>query len=186
MSKEVLLAGESRTLMISEAMKKLQHIEERMEKNMKDITRYASKISTEKPLFETEDIQRKKIKSLVQANTDLATTYLKIKMDIEYSNLVTTVELMGETYTLSELLVLKRKLAKMMERTYTALNSSSAEHRMHMMRSSHDSQPAHIDRLYTEDERDKGLRRWQDLYQNINSRLEVVNATTPLKERPTS
>lgn len=172
-------------MMLVEAMKKLRTIEKRMENNMQDITRYSSMVSTEKPLFDTEEKQRKEVRGLVQANNDLAKRYLKIKMDIEYTNLVTQVELDGSTYAISELLVLKRKLAKMMERTYAAMSEKDAQNRMHMMRSIDGQSSPHVVRLYTEDERRKGLRQWQDLYQNIDSRLEVVNATTPLKEMPT-
>ena len=48
-------------MMIIQGMKTLGIIEDKMDKNTKDIQRYASQVSTERPLFETEDKQKKTI-----------------------------------------------------------------------------------------------------------------------------
>jgi hypothetical protein len=150
-----------------------------MTANSGDITRYSSMISTERPQFDTEEKQRKKVKSLAQANTDLVDEYLTLKKQIEYTNLMTEVEMNGRKYRISDLLIIKRKLAKMMQQTYLAMNTNEAQHRMPMTRSPEGQTPTVV-RLYSEEERSKNLRLWQDLYDNIDSRLEVINATTPL------
>jgi len=171
--------SEIKQQMIVEAMKRLRVIEKRMAANCSDITRYSSMVSTERPQFESEEIQRKTVKSLVQANTDLVSEYLKLKKKIEFTNLMTEVEIGGIKYRISDLLVIKRKLAKMMQNTYSAMNPSDAEMRIRGVRSPEGQTPSVI-RLYSEEDRSKGLRLWQDLYDNIDSRLEVINATTPL------
>ena len=178
--------SEEKNVMLVEAMKRLRVIEKRMGVNSSDISRYSSMVSTERPQFESEEIQKKKVKSLVQANTDLVGEYLNLKKCIEYTNLMTEVEIGGTKYRISDLLVIKRKLAKMMQNTYSSMNTSEADMRMRGARSPEGQTPTVV-RLYSEEERSKGLRLWQDLYDNIDSRLEVINATTLLlTEIPTN
>lgn len=166
-------------MMLVEAMKRLRVIEKRMAANCSDITRYSSMVSTERPQFKDEETQRKQVKSLVQANTDLVNEYLDLKKRIENTNLLTEIEIGGTKYRISDLLVIKRKLAKMMQNTYAAMNTTDADMRMRGVRSPEGQTPTVV-RLYSEEERSKGLRLWQDLYDNIDSRLEVINATTAL------
>ncbi|MHA1817343.1 MAG: hypothetical protein ACTSX1_15180, partial [Candidatus Heimdallarchaeaceae archaeon] len=80
-------------LMLVEGMKTLRVIEKKMTHNQSDIQRYASQVSTEKPYFETEEKQAGEVKKLVQANTDLMTRYLNLKQRVEYTNLMTVVEM---------------------------------------------------------------------------------------------
>lgn len=178
------MSEEKREIMLVEAMKRLRVIEKRMTENCENITTYSSMLSTERPLFESEEAQKKKVKSLAQSNKDLLDEYLTLKKQIETTNLMTEVEINGIKYRISDLLVIKRKLAKMMMHTYRAMNKSSAEGRLHRTRSPEGQTPSVVT-LYSEEERSKSLRMWQELYDNIDSRLEVVNATTPLlKEIP--
>lgn len=168
---------------IIEAMKRLKVIAKRMEDNTKRINEYASILSTDRPSFGSEDEQRKEVKALIQANWDLVKEYLRTKQDIELTNLKTTLEIDGVKYTLSELLVIKRKLAKSMMNTYSALNDQATMCRIGIglgRNQSAEGKTPVIEKLYDERERIDGLRKWQDLYDNIESRLEVVNATTDI------
>ncbi|MFW9871541.1 MAG: hypothetical protein ACFFG0_00355 [Candidatus Thorarchaeota archaeon] len=169
-------------LMIIEGMKKLRIIEKKMSNNAQAIQRYASMISTEKPLFETEDKQKKEIKSLIQSNRDLLDEYLDLKKRIEFSNLSTIVEMGGKKYSISDLLVIKRKLAKIMLETFSSLNTHEGESRKRSFQYS--DQSPQVVRFYKEEDKIDGLKKWQDLYDNIESRLEVINATTPLSSLP--
>jgi len=169
---------------IVEGMKRLKVIEKRMEDNSKRINEYASILSTDRPSFGSEDEQRKEVRCLIQANEDLVKEYLKLKQLIELTNLKVSMEIDGTKYTLSELLIIKRKLSKMMMNTYNSLNDQAAQRRLGLSfgRSSKDDKTPVIEKLYDERERINGLRKWQDLYDNIESRLEVLNATTDLIE----
>ncbi|MEA3506247.1 MAG: hypothetical protein U9R36_01950, partial [Elusimicrobiota bacterium] len=91
-----------------EAMKKLRVIEKRMKGNNEEITRYSSMVSTERPLFESEAKQEQEVKNLVLANNDLMNEYLKIKKQIEKTNIVTEVYINDISYTLSDMLIIKR------------------------------------------------------------------------------
>lgn len=172
--------------MLIEAMKELRIIEKKMVNNAQAIQRYASMVSTEKALFESDNKQKKELKALIQSNQDLMKRYLDLKKQIEYTNLFTTVEINGIKYAISDLLVIKRKMAQYMLNTYNSLNDSEGNSRMRSY-SAHIDQSGnrpHVVRFFKEEEKIAGLKVWQDLYDNITSRLEVVNATTPLMSLP--
>jgi len=171
--------------MLVEGMKTLRVIEKKMTHNQGDIQRYASQVSTEKPYFETEEKQATEVKKLVQANTDLMSRYLNLKQRVEYTNLMTVVEMDGTKYTISELLIIQRKLASMMFATYNALNDNEGNTRLrHTAAPQTGSAAPHVVRFYKEEEKRAGARKWQDLMNNIITRLEVINATTPLLGLP--
>ena len=171
-------------MMIIQGMKTLGIIEDKMNKNTRDIQRYASQVSTERPLFETEDKQKKTIRELTQSNVDLTTRYLSLKTRVEYSNLMTTVEMGGQTYSISELLVIQRKLAVMMLGTYNALNDIEGQGRLRVMSQPQSGETPHVVRFYREEDKREQQQVWQDLIDNITSRLEVINATSPLLDLP--
>ena len=173
-------------LMLIEAMKQLRIIEKKMVNNSGSIQRYASMVSTERTLFETESKQKAELKALIQSNQDLMVRYLKFKKQIEYTNLFTSVEIGGIKYTISDLLVIKRKMAQSMLNTFNSLNDKEGNSRLRTFGSSANlsGDRPHVIRFYKEEDKIAGLKVWQDLYDNITSRLEVVNATTPLMSLP--
>lgn len=164
-----------------EAMKKLRVIEKRMADNSHKIEEYSAFVSTERLPFETEEAQKKELRSRIQANTDLMTEYLGLKRAIERTNLAVQVEIGGTSYTISDLLTLKRRLGALMMETYLSLNTGQADRRVSRMATLEGTVPQVV-RLYKEDEKNENLRKWQDLLDNIDSRLEVVNATTDIVE----
>lgn len=166
---------------IIEAMKRLKVILKRIQDNTQQIAVYSSILSTEKPAFETEEEQRKKVSGLVQANNDLMLEYLKLKTAIEHTNLAVTVEVAGTKHTISELLVIKRVLAQLMVTTYNAMSTAAADKRIQQGfgRIGEGVMPQ-AKRMFNEDDRLKGIAKWQEIYSGIDSRLEVVNATTDL------
>ena len=166
---------------IIEGMKRLRVIEKRMESQRNAVTEYASKLSTEMPRFQTKDDQAKEVASLIQSNNDLCAEYLRIKRSIEYTNLKVTVELQGKAYSISDLLVIKRKLADRMVATYRALNDTVARDRLRNA-PKFDGETPKVEILYDERTKLDNIRKWQDLADTIDSRLEVINATTDLIE----
>lgn len=62
--------------------------------------------------------------SLIQSNNDLCAEYLRIKRSIGFTNLKVTVELHKRVYSISDLLLIKRKLADRMLATNSALNDT--------------------------------------------------------------
>jgi len=168
-------------LKIIEGMKRLRIIEKRMESQRGSITDYASKLSTEMPRFHTREDQAREVASLIQSNNDLCAEYLRIKRSIEYTNLKVMMEFQGKAYSISDLLIIKRKLASMMIATYRALNDSTAQYRLRNA-PKFDGESPKVEILYEEREKLDNIRKWMDLADAIDSRLEVINATTDLVE----
>jgi hypothetical protein len=166
---------------IVEALKKLRVIEKRMASNSEQISEYCSKVTTEMPRFPSVDEQKKEVKALIQSNQDLMTMYLQLKRAVEHTNLTIKVEIGGKKYSLADLLVIKRKMARSMINTFSSLNDHKAQQRMRFAPQFDDKKPQ-VELLYSEREKLDGLRKWQDLYDNIDSRLEVLNATLDLAE----
>lgn len=171
-------------MMIVEGMKTLGVIEKKMSNNTRDIQRYSSQVSTERPLFETEDKQKKTIRELTQSNVDLMKRYLGLKTRVEYSNLMTIVEMDGDHYSISELLVIQRKLANMMLATYNAMNDTEGQSRLRITNQPQTGDVPRVVRFYREEDKREHQRKWQDLMNSITVRLEVINATSPLLDLP--
>jgi hypothetical protein len=165
-------------------MKRLKLIEKRMDANSQRIQQYASAPSNEKPYFGDEDAQRKEVASLTQANRDLTNEYLNLKSQVDMTNLVTKVTIGKDTFTLLSLLVFRRGLSKKMQATFHALNDKNAEERMraYQVRGSTGTgeKAPSIVRFYDEKQKFIDLQYWQGLDDDIEQRLEVINATTEL------
>lgn len=167
---------------IIEGMKELKVILKRINKNTEQISEYAALPDNERLHFGTRENQMKEIKKLIQANEDLVQTYLSLKQRIELTNLKTIVEINGVKYTISEMLVLKRVLAKTMVNTFNALNDTKARARVTSHSLARSEKAPIVEKYYDELDKTSGQRAWDDLYHTIDSRLEVINATTELME----
>ena len=178
--------SEQKEMMIVEGLKKLRIIEKKMSQNTSDIQQYASQVSTERPYFETEDKQKQAIRGLIQSNEDLKVQYLGLKNRIDFTNLMTKVTMNNEPYSIAELLVIQRKLATMMFATYNALNDTEGQRRLRNTPQSPSERPPHVVRYYKEEDKREQQRKWQDLMNDITTRLEVINATTPLLDLPST
>jgi hypothetical protein len=166
-----------------EGMKHLKVIEKKMGHNAVRISEYAAIVSTEKPIFGTEVEQRKQVEQLIQSNTDLATEYLNLKKRVDLTNIQTQVTIGKQTFSISDLLQIKRTVAKLMETTYQALNDQLAERRLVGMRQqAGGDKVARVERMYDETRKYEGLQHWQALRDEIETRIEVINATTELIE----
>jgi len=163
-----------------EGMKHLRVLEKRMGQQNQRINEYAALVSTEKPHFNNETAQKKEVQQLIQSNMDLVEEYLRTKRAVERTNLATVVAMGKKKYTISDLLVLKRNLEPLVTKTFEALNDRMAQVKMTQMQRVSGDQVITINRMYDEAEKWKQLRYWQELFHEIDSRLEVVNATTDL------
>ncbi len=165
---------------IVEGIKKLKLIEKKIDDNTRKIEMYSSMVSTERPFFEDEKTQKKEVEALIQSNNDLVLEYLKLKRRIEQTNLTVTAEFDGIKYTLSDLLVMKRRLGNKLIETYSALNTRHADGRIRQAPAEMDGKKAQVVRMYDENKKNENLQRLMELVSNIDARLEVVNATTDL------
>lgn len=168
---------------IIEALKNLKTIQKRMEKNCAEITQYCAYVNTETPAFETEEKQRTEVAQRIQANMDLEAEYLRLKKAIETTNLNIKITIGSRTYTITELISIKRVLGKYHAATYSALNPNAAMTRLNeVFRKGIDgTNPARVVVLYKEEEKNKQLRDWEDFMSQIDGKLEVLNAETELQ-----
>ena len=163
-----------------EGMKNLKVIEKKIQHNTSRIQEYAAIVSVERPIFGTEAEQRKQVESLIQANADLANEYLALKKKVDLTNIQTQVTIGKVAYSISDLLQIKRTVANLMRGTYAALNDDTASGKLLSYRGTASEKTPHVERMYDENMKNTGLRNWQDLQDEIETRIEVINATTEL------
>ena len=170
---------------ITEGLKKLRLLDKRMAKNCEEIEKYSSLLSNEKPIFDSEDKQRKEVSKLIQGNTDLEAEYCRIKAMVDYTNLVTMVVIEDEERTIHSWLTVLRKTGNRLIQTYKSLSTSEANRNQIRYRDKESLSPTVI-RLYDENDKRAGQRKWEDLTagKTIEGRLEVINATTQLIDPP--
>lgn len=167
-----------------EGMKKLKITEKKIARNITQISQYASSVSVEKPVFGNDTDQRKKVEELVQANKDLVAEYLHLKKRVDMTNLTTKVTIGKDTYTIADLLILRRGIAKLMAQTYSAMNTSYGDQRLASLGRNVALQPGEkppfVVRFYDETRKYEALQECQSRDDEIEQRLEVINATTEL------
>jgi hypothetical protein len=167
-----------------EALKNLKTIEKRIDKNCQQIGEYAAYVSAEPPAFETEERQRQEVTSLVQGNLDLAKEYLRLKTAIEFTNLNTKVSIGQRDNTISELITIRRTSGKFVTMTHNALQATKALQKLQQFYQRNNGvnplEPAKVIPLYSEADKNKALREWDEFYSAIDGKLEVVNAETEL------
>jgi neutral trehalase len=167
-----------------EGMKTLRVIQKRIQQNAERINEYAAIVSTEKPTYGSELEQRKQVESLIQSNLDLSREYLNLKKTIDYTNLMTKVTIGKDTFSISDLLQIRRNIANLMIGTFDALNERKAEARLLRIKAITSDKAPRIERMYDENTKFEGLQYWQGLKDEIEIRLEVINATTELLDVP--
>lgn len=170
---------------IIEGMKELKLIEKKISDNAVQIQSLCCRLSNEMPKCNSDDEQRKKVKELIQSSEDLVKRYLKIKRDIEYTNIVTNIQYGGKDMSISELLVMKRKLISIHSFTFTSLNTTAMETEARKTNAgTRAAGDITVVRFFDESEKNEKLSLLQDMKYNLDSRLEVVNAMTDIKEAP--
>lgn len=167
------------------AMKELKVIKKRMSKNSEFITKYSSQPDSEKPLLGDAPQQQAEIKSLTQANEDLAKRFTEVHTALTYTNIMIKVNMDSKTYTIHELILMRRELFTLLRNTFNAMNDNNFNMATRSHSYSNDSK-VHIERFYDEKWKTGKLRALEDLYHSIDSRLETINATTNLVEVPSS
>ena len=170
-------------MMIIEALKELRLIQKRLTVNRENITKYAGLLSNEKPLFESENIQRKELMSLIQSCEDLITRAQYLKECIEYTNLITEINVCGKTTTISKALNFKRVYGKEQENVYKSLTTSQICDRMNILNRNITTPEQRVSILPMYDEKFKTTKLEENMiYLNeVESVLEITNAVTELK-----
>jgi len=163
-----------------EALKRLNLVLKRMEAQCGRVTDSASRMSVEVPPLGSDDAHIDKLKSLVQSNLDLAEEYLALKRAIDKTNLSTLVTIDDQTYTITDLLNWKRKVGAFVLKTFKSLDDKPTHLKIQQWaRVSGDPVPTVV-RYFDETAKFQELDKWQSFLDQINGKLEVVNAVTDL------
>jgi hypothetical protein len=161
-----------------EALKEIKLIEKKLQANREQLSQYSSATDMERLPFVTEEAQRDAIKSILQSSSDLLSNMLLLKRSIERTNLETKVTVMGQEFSITELLFLKRYGCSQMTNTFQCLSTDFATRKV---RAFSDSK-IKILQFFDEKMKNDKLRYWMDFEAAISSTLEIVNATTDLVE----
>ncbi len=168
---------------IIEALKELRLIEKKMTRNCEYIERYSSMVSTQVPAFSTVEEQRMKVHSFLQENLDHAYRKIYLKARINYTNLMTHVTIMGHRWSLQNLLDLQRGTLCSIRDTYASLTDHTGQMSLRNAPTVEGRAPQVV-RLYDENTKLTELDKWDTVKEEIEGRLEVINAFTDLLEVP--
>lgn len=169
---------------IIEALKELPLIEKRIRKNIQSISEYSSDLDkgdlTDLP-FGTADKQRKEIASLIQANNDLIARKAQLRRDLAFTNTQVKVSIDGVDKSISEWIEYRENGMSNLISTYEHLTDKTA--RSKVQNSNVDlAQGVKTIRFYDQKQRDDSIRSYQNIADKIDSSLEIINATTDLKQ----
>ena len=167
---------------IIECLKQMKMNEKKIQKNVLQITQYSSIPSSEKPIFGSEEEQKKEVKQLIQANLDLITRQTKLRVALQRTNMETEVIIGDITASIDYFLYMKTKGIGFTISTYNALSDRTARGRMMGGNTTVDGKRPHVEHMYDEKEKNTALRKYGDLEGEISARLEVINATTDIIE----
>jgi hypothetical protein len=166
-----------------EGMKKLKILEKKIQGNTERISEYAALPSNRKPHFGTSEAQRKEIQSLLQSNIDMGQEYLKLKRQIDYTNIMIKTQINKSQMSISNMLQIERKIGNLMSLSYAALSDRKAEIEIAQGRMKGDSS-VNVERYYNETEKYAGMQVFQGIQDEISLKLETINATTDILEVP--
>ena len=164
---------------IIEALKELPVLDKRIRNQAQQIAEYAGYITSEQPAFETVEAQRKKVSELLQSNEDLAKRYASIKRALAITNATIEVDVAGEKKTISEWITYKANTHNQLHQTYSALNLNAANSRLSSSQIDL-TEGVKLERMYSEEYRNKKLEEIRNLNDTIDATLEIVNATTDM------
>lgn len=161
---------------IVEGLKRLQSIERRIHLNNKNINKYSSIISCERPVFNTIEEQKLKLNELILENLELCQEYLKLKNRIDLTNNTILLTINDQSRTINEFLTLKRKIGNLIISTYENVNDSYSQKRFKDFRGDN----IQIQQLYDENQKLNNINYWYDILEQIDGKLEVHNAITDI------
>ena len=114
---------ETNEMTVAEAMEELKLINQRFLKNIELLKKYSSKAKKNDDLIQN---QQEYMKSLIQSSKDLVERYMKIKLEIQKSNLNSVIDFKGRKYSIAEGLLLKQGLFDWHERLWGSISENQA------------------------------------------------------------
>ena len=167
-----------------QSIKELKLIKRKIRGNAELIEKYSSQSENEKPLIDTTAAQVAEINSLIQSSESLVKEYSSISSALAYTNLITRININSKDYSIHELICLKRELHDLMILNYRSMNDNNFNKNTRMNMNTSPGVKNNVERYYDEKYKQMKIREAEDLFHEIDCRLENVNATTYLSYLP--
>jgi len=164
-----------------EALKAVKELQRKAEDLRRKIALYCAHTNIEKSTYEN---QTEKISEWLQGHSDLLKEILKLRLAIQYTNLVAecSIDIGGKTVhkSIAAWIHRRRDLADFEKEAWERLSDRGLK--TGFLPSSQGAEPQKIEpvRHYNQEERDRHVDMFAEEPHLIDSRLEVVNATTEL------
>ena len=157
---------------ILQTLKKIKHLDRKIEKNQKRILKCASYVSPEeeKPLYDPL--------KLVQSVNDMIIEVYKLKHSLHYTNATVRIKYRDKNITIDELLLMRTVIIPRLIETQVLLKKKSITSRYGDNQYKKGSK---VIKLYDPREKDKAIDRLEDELANIDGLLDEINITQEVK-----
>ena len=173
-----------------EAMNNLKLTEKKLRQRTEFLQKYAARPTFRDDAFDPKNPEKGEVRRVAeakQAANDLILQHARLKRDIDYTNLVTDVEVAGKKYTIHELILHKRLLCKLKRGVLNALTDQTAQLEVIQLRQRGDKEGkvnAQVFYNYDIQQKEEELEDLNELETNIDSSLQIANAKIELLEAP--
>ena len=169
---------------IIEALKELPLIEKKINKNMGLIHEYCADVDNGQMSlpFGTIQQQRKEVDALLQSTKDLVARDAVLRKNLALTNATVKVDIGSEWHSITEWIALRTRGIDNKIKMWGMLGDSVARTKLNSV--PFDTEKGiKIVRFYDEKTKNEQLERLEEIKGQIDSKLEMVNATTDLIEK---
>lgn len=172
---------------IIHALKELKLIVKKIDKNREKLREASSGITTILPEYKDKNKQTRFVEGLLQSNLDLAARYLKLKNCLAYTNAVSKITINGRTYSVTELIAIRKEIGGIIDRTYSAISDDTGKLLLSRYGGAggQGKDAANIVYYYDAARKSEEEKKWYDFYTKIDAELEIFNARTFLLDPET-
>lgn len=174
---------------IVEAMNEIKLCDKKLKQKVEFIQKYAARPSFREDSFDPKNAgqgEAKKVSEALQSAKDIVKRYETLKRNLDYTNLVTVVEVSGKKYTIHSLILHKRQICRMKRQIVSALNDQTAQLEVNQLRMREKEGKISAQVVYNYDiqRKEEELDELNELETNIDSALQVANAKIELLDAP--
>lgn len=168
---------------IIEALKEMPLLEKRINSNVEQIAQYAAgnDIGNGGFVFETAERQRQEVAGLLQSTQDLVDRRAALRRKLYITNTQVMVTIEGQTKTITEWIEYREKGAQLLINAYSALNDNRALAQIRTIQYNPEAGIKTV-RFYNESDKNAKIQEITKIKDQIDAKLEIINATTDLVE----
>jgi len=152
---------------ILQGLKKIKHLDRKIEKSRERISRWCSYLSDEEPMYNADGVRK-----LLQSTMDLITERNIIRHAIHKTNILVQADFQGKKVTVDELIIMTTLTIPAEIATLKLLRRKEKQY--------HHNKEAKVVLQYDPHERDKEIDKLEDTLDTLNVLLDNINITTEL------